>query len=75
VFFSARNILNIGMAITILGVLAMSQTVVIVSGGLIFRWAPSSGSPLCPRDGDGGDGQPVSRHCGGDRRRRAGRSV
>ena len=34
VFFSARNILNIGMAITILGVLAMSQTVVIVSGGL-----------------------------------------
>jgi L-arabinose transport system permease protein len=34
VFFSARNILNIGMAITILGVLAMSQTAVIVSGGL-----------------------------------------
>jgi ribose transport system permease protein/L-arabinose transport system permease protein len=34
VFFSARNILNIGLAVTILGVLAMSQTVVVVSGGL-----------------------------------------
>lgn len=34
VFFSSRNILNIGLAVTILGVLAMSQTVVIVSGGL-----------------------------------------
>jgi L-arabinose transport system permease protein len=34
VFFSARNLLNIGLAVTILGVLAMSQTVVIVSGGL-----------------------------------------
>jgi ribose transport system permease protein/L-arabinose transport system permease protein len=34
VFFSPRNILNIGLAITILGVLAMSQTVVIVAGGL-----------------------------------------
>jgi ribose transport system permease protein/L-arabinose transport system permease protein len=34
VFFSPRNILNIGLAVTILGVLAMSQTVVIVSGGL-----------------------------------------
>lgn len=34
VFFSSRNILNIGLAITILGVLAMSQTVVIVAGGL-----------------------------------------
>lgn len=34
VFFSSRNLLNIGLAITILGVLAMSQTVVIVAGGL-----------------------------------------
>jgi L-arabinose transport system permease protein len=34
VFFSARNLLNIGLAVTILGVLAMSQTVVIVAGGL-----------------------------------------
>src|SRR6185295_11239940 len=34
VFFSARNLLNIGLGITILGVLAMSQTVVIVAGGL-----------------------------------------
>jgi ribose transport system permease protein/L-arabinose transport system permease protein len=34
VFFSSRNFLNIGLAITILGVLAMSQTVVIVAGGL-----------------------------------------
>jgi ribose transport system permease protein/L-arabinose transport system permease protein len=34
VFFSSRNILNIGLAVTILGVLAMSQTVVIVAGGL-----------------------------------------
>lgn len=34
VFFSSRNLLNIGLAVTILGVLAMSQTVVIVSGGL-----------------------------------------
>ena len=33
-FFSSRNILNIGLGITILGVLAMSQTVVIVAGGL-----------------------------------------
>ncbi len=34
VFFSARNILNIGMGVAILGVLAISQTAVIVSGGL-----------------------------------------
>ena len=34
VFFSSRNIVNIGLAITILGILAMSQTVVIVAGGL-----------------------------------------
>ena len=34
VFFSTRNLLNIGLGITILGVLAMSQTVVIVAGGL-----------------------------------------
>lgn len=34
VFFSGRNLLNIGLGITILGVLAMSQTVVIVAGGL-----------------------------------------
>lgn len=34
VFFSARNLLNIGMAVAILGILAMSQTTVIVSGGL-----------------------------------------
>jgi ribose transport system permease protein/L-arabinose transport system permease protein len=34
VFFLPRNLLNIGQAITILGILAMSQTVVIVSGGL-----------------------------------------
>jgi ribose transport system permease protein/L-arabinose transport system permease protein len=34
IFFLPRNLLNIGLAIAILGVLAMSQTVVIVSGGL-----------------------------------------
>src|ERR1700712_1300067 len=34
VFFTARNLVNIGLAITILGILAMAQTVVIVSGGL-----------------------------------------
>jgi len=34
VFFLTRNLMNIGLAITILGILAMSQTVVIVSGGL-----------------------------------------
>ncbi len=34
VFFSTRNILNIGMGVAILGVLAISQTAVIVSGGL-----------------------------------------
>jgi len=34
VFFSSRNLLNIGLGVTILGVLAMSQTVVIVAGGL-----------------------------------------
>ena len=34
VFFSARNMLNIGMGVAILGVLAISQTGVIVSGGL-----------------------------------------
>ena len=34
VFFSTRNILNIGMGVAILGVLAISQTSVIVSGGL-----------------------------------------
>jgi L-arabinose transport system permease protein len=34
VFFLLRNILNIGQAIAILGVLAAAQTIVIVSGGL-----------------------------------------
>jgi ribose/xylose/arabinose/galactoside ABC-type transport system permease subunit len=34
VFFSSRNLLNIGMGVAILGVLAISQTSVIVSGGL-----------------------------------------
>lgn len=34
VFFHPRNLLNIAMGITILGVLAISQTAVIVSGGL-----------------------------------------
>lgn len=34
IFFLLRNILNIGQAITILGVLATAQTIVIVSGGL-----------------------------------------
>lgn len=34
VFFSTRNILNMGMGVAILGVLAISQTAVIVSGGL-----------------------------------------
>lgn len=34
VFFSARNLTNIGMGVAILGVLAISQTSVIVSGGL-----------------------------------------
>lgn len=34
VFFSTRNMLNIGMGVAILGVLAISQTTVIVSGGL-----------------------------------------
>lgn len=34
VFFSSRNLLNIGMGVAILGVLAISQTTVIVSGGL-----------------------------------------
>ena len=33
-FFLPRNLVNIGLAITILGILAMAQTVVIVSGGL-----------------------------------------
>jgi ribose/xylose/arabinose/galactoside ABC-type transport system permease subunit len=34
VFFSVRNLTNIGMGVAILGVLAISQTSVIVSGGL-----------------------------------------
>ena len=34
VFFLPRNLLNIGLAITVLGILAMAQCVVIVSGGL-----------------------------------------
>ena len=34
VFFLLRNIVNIGLAIAILGILAMAQTMVIVSGGL-----------------------------------------
>lgn len=34
VFFTPRNLVNIGLAITILGILAMAQTIVIVSGGL-----------------------------------------
>lgn len=34
VMFSYRNIINIGLAVTVLGVLALAQTIVIVSGGL-----------------------------------------
>src|SRR5438270_557554 len=34
VFFSARNIENIGQGMAILGILATAQTIVIVSGGL-----------------------------------------
>ena len=34
VFFLPRNLVNIGLAITILGILAVAETVVIVSGGL-----------------------------------------
>jgi L-arabinose transport system permease protein len=34
IFFLIRNILNIGQAIAILGILATAQTIVIVSGGL-----------------------------------------
>ncbi|RWX58821.1 ABC transporter permease, partial [Mesorhizobium sp. M4B.F.Ca.ET.089.01.1.1] len=34
VFFTPRNLINIGLAVTLLGILAMAQTVVIVSGGL-----------------------------------------
>jgi L-arabinose transport system permease protein len=34
VFFLLRNVLNIGQAIAILGVLATAQTIVIISGGL-----------------------------------------
>jgi L-arabinose transport system permease protein len=34
VFFLLRNILNIGQAIAILGILATAQTIVIISGGL-----------------------------------------
>ena len=34
VFFTPRNLVNIGLSITILGLLAMAQTIVIVSGGL-----------------------------------------
>jgi L-arabinose transport system permease protein len=34
VFFSLRNILNIGQAIAMLGILATAQTIVIISGGL-----------------------------------------
>lgn len=34
VFFSPRNLINIGLAVTVLGVLALAQTTVIVSGGL-----------------------------------------
>jgi len=34
VFFTPRNLTNIGLAVTMLGILAMAQTVVIVSGGL-----------------------------------------
>jgi len=34
VFFTPRNLINIGLAVTILGILAMAQTVVIVAGGL-----------------------------------------
>jgi ribose/xylose/arabinose/galactoside ABC-type transport system permease subunit len=34
VFFTPRNLINIGLAATILGILAMAQTLVIVSGGL-----------------------------------------
>ncbi|QOZ52486.1 ABC transporter permease [Bradyrhizobium sp. CCBAU 53338] len=33
-FFSGRNIINIGLAVTVIGILAMAQTVVIISGGL-----------------------------------------
>ena len=34
VFFSTRNLINVGLGVALLGVLAISQTAVIVSGGL-----------------------------------------
>ena len=43
VFFSSRNLLNIGMGVAILGVLAISQTTVIVSGGLDISVGSSVG--------------------------------
>ena len=56
VFFSSRNLLNIGLGITILGVLAMSQTVVIVAGGLDISVGSIVGlATVVDRHGDPGD--------------------
>ena len=56
VFFLPRNLVNIGLAITILGMLAMAQTVVIVSGGLDISVGSIVGlATMVVGDGHAGD--------------------
>ncbi|MBV9289020.1 MAG: ABC transporter permease [Hyphomicrobiales bacterium] len=60
VFFLIRNILNIGQAIAILGILAAAQTIVIVSGGLDISVGAVVGmSTVCIALAVGWTGSPV----------------
>src|SRR5260370_39326313 len=60
VFFLLRNILNIGQAIAILGILATAQTIVIISGGLDISVGAVVGlSTVCIALAVGWTGSPV----------------
>ena len=73
VFFLLRNILNIGQAIAILGILATAQTIVIISGGLDISVGAVVGlSTVCIALAVGWTGSPLLSHP--VRRRRSGRS-
>jgi ribose transport system permease protein/L-arabinose transport system permease protein len=60
VFFLLRNVLNIGQAIAILGILATAQTIVIVSGGLDISVGAVVGmSTVCIALAVGWTGSPI----------------
>ncbi len=60
VFFLLRNVLNIGQAIAILGILATAQTIVIISGGLDISVGAVVGmSTVCIALAVGWTGSPI----------------